>query len=592
MRLGIRAVGFAAFLLLAGLVLSAQDTRIVTKPHLPAACVSLDARIHAEHGVIAAADESKLDTQRIQQAMDHCAAGKAVVLQAGGDSQVFLTGPLQLRSGVTLVVAAHTVLAGSRDPRVYDITPGSCGVVNEKGHGCRPLIGADHAQNSGIMGDGAIDGRGGAKLLGQKVSWWDLAHEAKVKDAHQSVPWLIVLRHADGFVLYRITLRNSPMFHVSVGQTDGFTAWGVKVWSPKTARNTDGIDPGSSSNITIAHCFIHTGDDNVAVKSGASGPSSHISVVHNHFYTGHGMSIGSGTNGGVDHMLVEDLTIDGADNGIRIKSDRSRGGLVQAITYRDVCMRHVKNPLMFTPLYTTLQGDLLPVYRDIHLSDVHIETAGAYTLQGLDAQHKLELNFDNVFADDQQQSRFIVKDAEIAVGPRRGNLAPGGDDANVGTLQDSVKGAPLACAARYAEFPADETAPELANDAPAEDRTLYVAADGTGEYSSIQKAVDAAPASGASTLVAPGTYREVLTIEKPHIVLRGAGSDAGKVVVVNDRSAGANGGTLHSATVNVTADDFRAENITFENDFNRTHPQLPAGSQALALLIVSDHLKT
>lgn len=588
MRFGIRAAGFAAFLLLAGLVLSAQDTRIVTEPHLPAACVTLDARIHAERGAIAANDEGKLDTQRIQQAMDHCAAGKAVVLQAYGESQVFLTGPLQLRSGVTLVVAAHTVLAGSRDPRVYDITPGSCGVVNEKGHGCRPLIGADHAQNSGIMGDGAIDGRGGAKLLGQKVSWWDLAHEAKVKDAHQSVPWLIVLRHADGFVLYRITLRNSPMFHVSVGQTDGFTAWGVKLWSPKTARNTDGIDPGSSRNITIAHCFIHTGDDNVAVKSGASGPSSHISVVHNHFYTGHGMSIGSGTNGGVDHMLVEDLTIDGADNGIRIKSDRSRGGLVQAITYRDVCMRHVKNPLMFTPLYTTLQGDLLPVYRDIHLADVHIETAGTYTLQGLDAQHKLELNFDNVFADDQEQSRFIVKDAEIAVGPRRGNLAPSGDGASVGTLPGSVKGAPLACAARYVEFPADQAAPELASDAPAEDRTLYVAADGTGEYSSIQKAVDAVPASGASILVAPGTYREVLTIEKPRIVLRGAGSDAGKVVVVSDRSAGANGGTLHSATVNVTADDFRAENITFENDFSRTHPQLPVGSQALALLVTGD----
>jgi pectin methylesterase-like acyl-CoA thioesterase len=59
-------------------------------------------------------------------------------------------------------------------------------------------------------------------------------------------------------------------------------------------------------------------------------------------------------------------------------------------------------------------------------------------------------------------------------------------------------------------------------------------------------------------------------------------------VVVNDRSAGANGGTLHSATVNVMADTFFAENITFENDFNATHPQLPAGSQALALLVTGD----
>ncbi len=122
------------------------------------------------------------------------------------------------------------------------------------------------------MGEGSIDGRGGAKLLGQDVTWWDLAHEAKVTDKQQSVPWLMVLRHANGFTLYNITLRNSPGFHVGVNQTDGFTAWGVKIMTPKTARNTDGIDPGSSRNVTIAHCFIHTGDDNVAVKSSEMAP--------------------------------------------------------------------------------------------------------------------------------------------------------------------------------------------------------------------------------------------------------------------------------------------------------------------------------
>lgn len=584
---------FATFTLLAAAAVSpgllvAQDTRTVVEPRIPPACVTLNAHLHADHGAIAAADEARLDTSRIQDALDHCAPGHAVVLQSAGGDQIFLTGPLQLRSNVVLFVAAHTLLAASRDPRVYDIAPGSCGVVNDRGHGCKPLIGGDHAINSGIMGDGAIDGRGGAKLLGQNVSWWDLAHEAKVKDQHQSVPWLIVLHHADNFVMYRITLRNSPMFHVSVGQTNGFTAWGVKVWSPKTARNTDGIDPGSSRNVTITHCFIHTGDDNVAVKSSAAGPASHISVVHNHFYTGHGMSIGSGTDGGVDHLFVDDLTIDGADNGIRIKSDRSRGGLVHDIEYRNICMRNVKNPLMFTPLYTTLPGNLLPVYRDVHLSNVHIETAGTYTLLGLDAAHKLGLQLDAVFAEDQQHSRFLARDAEIAIGPHKGNLAPQGEDVTVTTLPGAVEGTPMACSQRYVDFPADESVPQLAEEIPAEDHTLYVAADGTGEYSSIQKAIDAAPASGASILVAPGTYREVLTIDKPHIELRGAGNDPAKVMVVNDRSAGADGGTLHSATVNVTADNFRAENITFENDFNRTHPQLPAGSQALALLVTGD----
>ena len=575
-------------LLLSSTALRAQDTRPVTEPHIPAACATLEASIAATHGLIAPQDERKLDTARIQSAIDQCAANKAVVLRARGKKNVFLSGPIALRSGVTLVVDANTSLVASRDPRIYDLTPGSCGIVGEKGHGCKPLITVDDARDSGIMGDGSIDGRGGAKLLNQDVTWWDLAHTAKITDKQQSVPRLISVDRSNGFTLYKITLRNSPNFHVGVNNTDGFTAWGVKIMTPKTARNTDGIDPSSSRNVTIAYCSIHTGDDDVAVKSSKAGPASNISILHNHFYTGHGMSIGSGTNGGVDHMLVDDLTIDGADNGIRIKSDRSRGGLVHDLVYHDVCIRDTKNPLVFTPLYTTFGGDQLPIYRDIKLEDLHILTAGSYTFLGADAQHKLGLTFDNVFADDLAHSTTLAKDADIAIGVKRGNLEPAGEDVTVQQTLGSSPGTPLACDARFVPFPDLPTAPEMAGKIPPEDNTLYVAADGTGDFYSIQRALDAAPKTGALVLVAPGTYREVLTVDKPNIQIRSADTDASKTVVVNDRSAGANGGTLHSATVNVTADNFLAENITFQNDFNRTHAQVFAGSQALALLVTGD----
>jgi polygalacturonase len=578
---------FAVALLLPAFTAPAQDTRKVTEPRIPAACVTLDAAIAADHGVISPQDEQKLDTARIQQAMDSCEKGKAVVLRTAGKNNVFLSGPLTLRAGVILVVSANTALVASRDPRVYDLAPGGCGIVAERGHGCKPLISADNVQDTGVMGMGSIDGRGGAKLLGQDVTWWDLAHVAKVTDKSQSVPWIMVLRKANNFTLYQITLRNSPGYHVAFNDIDGFTAWGVKIMTPKTARNTDGIDPGTSRNVTIAYSFIHTGDDNVAIKSGKIGGASNISVLHNHFYTGHGMSIGSGTNGGVDHMLVDDLTIDGADNGLRIKSDRSRGGLVHDLLYRDVCIRNTANPLVFTPLYTTFTGDLLPIYRDIKLQDVHVLTAGSYTFLGLDAQHKLGITLDNVFADDQQHSRMLNKDADITIG-KRGNLEPKGE--NVTTLQTpgSAPGTPLACESRFVPFPALPTAPVMAGTDPPEDETLYVAADGTGDFYSIQRAIDAAPKTGGVLLVAPGIYREVLTVDKPNITIRSANKDAPKTVIVNDRNAGENGGTLHSATVNVTADNFIAENITIENDFNRTHPQLPAGSQALALLVTGD----
>ncbi|MGB7743289.1 MAG: pectinesterase family protein, partial [Terracidiphilus sp.] len=346
-----------------------------------------------------------------------------------------------------------------------------------------------------------------------------------------------------------------------------------------------------SKNITIAYSFIHTGDDDVCLKPSGAGPVSNMSVIHNHFYSGHGMSIGSGTFGGVDHLLVDDLTIDGADNGIRIKSDRSRGGLVHQVVYRNVCIRNVPNPLVFTPHYTTFTGDRLPIYNDITLENVHILTPGAYTFFGLDAQpdHKLEIKLDNVFADDQQDSLFYDQDASITIGPRRGNLVPKGDDVTDTDANATAPGEPLACDARFVPFPEDKTAPEMAGKIPPEDKTYYVAADGTGDYYSVQRALDMVPKTGGAVLsVSPGVYREVITINKPNVTIRSANPDPSKTVIVNDRNAGENGGTFHSATVNVTADNFYAENITFENDFNKTHEQKSQGSQALAISVTGD----
>src|ERR1700685_3154449 len=82
--------------LVAVLSLSAQDTRTVTEPKIPPACVTLEADIASSHGNIALADEQKLSTARIQEAMDHCAQGQAVVLRAHGKKNVLLTGPLTL----------------------------------------------------------------------------------------------------------------------------------------------------------------------------------------------------------------------------------------------------------------------------------------------------------------------------------------------------------------------------------------------------------------------------------------------------------------------------------------------------------------
>ena len=566
----------------------AQDSRHVTEPRIPAACVVLQARFAPVDGVLPAEAEVDLDTARIQRALDQCAAGKAVELKANGRKQTFLSGPLTLRSGVTLVIDANTSLAASIDPRLYDITPGSCGILGEHGTGCKPLLNGKDIRDSGIMGDGSIDGRGGARILGRTVTWWQLAHTAKVLDKYQKVPGLIELSHARDFALYRITLRDSPAHHVVVHDSDGFTAWGVKIMTPETARNTDGINPVSSTNVTITHCYIHAGDDSVAISSRPGAPASHISILDNHFYTGHGMSIGSGTGGGVSHVLVKNLSIDGSSNGIRIKSDPSRGGLVEDVQYENVCIRDVTNPIVLTPRYTNFSGELIPEYRNITLRNVHILTPGEYLFAGLDAQHKLGVTLDNVFADGLNESHVRSEYADITMGSGVGNLELQGTNVTVARKPDAHPGLALSCGARFVPFPALTSAPQLAVEVPPVDKTLYVAVDGTGEYYSIQRAIDVAPAGGAVISVAPGTYYEVLTVNKPNIVLRGPYEDASKTVVVAGKSSGTDGGTLNSATVNVLANDFLAENISFVNDFNRTHPQLPQGSQAVALLVRGD----
>jgi polygalacturonase len=347
--------------------LLAQDRRTVLEPHIPPVCTKLEARLSAPHGLLTDADERRMDTERLQKAIDSCGDGEAVELNGSGERNVFLASPFHLLTGVTLLIDANTVLYASRNPRDYDVTPGSCGVVDRNGHGCKPFILADHAHGSAIMGDGAIDGRGGETLLGQNTSWWDLAHLAKINDLKQNCTRILIVHESDNFILYRITLRNSPNFHVSIEKTNGFTAWDVKIDTPATARNTDGIDPSASTDVSILHSSIRTGDDDVAIKAGKLGGSSHITVAHDHFYSGHGMSIGSETSGGVNAIRVFDLTIDGADNGIRIKSDPSRGGLVHDVVYEDICIRNVKNPIVLTPHYTIFPGDLLPIYRDITL---------------------------------------------------------------------------------------------------------------------------------------------------------------------------------------------------------------------------------
>jgi polygalacturonase len=415
----------------------AQDTRSVTEPKVPTACVKLDAKLSATGDALRGAslgeaDENKPDTQRIQQAIDSfaskCKPGTAIELAPAGKSTAFLSGPLELREGVTLLIDKGVTLFASRRAADYETAgAGTCGTMPSKGR-CKPVISV-RAHNVAIMGDGVIDGRGGSRLLDKDYSWWGLAVKAEPGNVPYSDPRLIDAAEADGFTLYRITLHDSPNFHVGVSRTNGFTAWGVHLRTPvhdlgpndPRPRNTDGIDPGSSSNVTIAHNWIDNGDDNVAIKTGVT----HISVLDNHFYSGHGMSIGSDTYSGDSYLLVDGLTEDHTTSGIRIKSNVTRGGLVHELTYRNICMRDVQVPIAISPYYNNgttdqffdpgFKGDKIPEYKNITIENVTDLTPGDILIAGYDQAHRTEINFKNVNITGLTPDKLHLKFADIGV---------------------------------------------------------------------------------------------------------------------------------------------------------------------------------
>jgi len=414
-------------------------------------CASIHATLVPVGGSLDAADgsssNSQPDTSRIQQAISACPDGQAVKLVAGASGESgFLSGPLTLKSGVQLWIDAGVTLFASRNPADFDNGPGACGTATSSDpNACNPFILASGTANSGIVGAGAIDGRGGSLLTSGpnagKRSWWDVAYQSK-SGLNQQNPRLIQVNKGSNFTLHGITILNAPNFHVVTSGVTGVAAWGIKILSPSavytksgyacasgttpdvltpatcftpdTVKNTDGFDPGTSSKVLLAYSYISTGDDDVAVKAGGSPTSTQLTFAHNHFYYGHGMSIGSETDAGLSDMAVSDLSIDGYDspngNGLRIKSDSSRGGHVQNVSYSRICLRNLRRPLVFDPFYSSATGSLYPDFNGIKLSGVHslgsakyggglISFAG-YALHG--QNNPLTITLDNVVFDGKQ----------------------------------------------------------------------------------------------------------------------------------------------------------------------------------------------
>jgi len=304
----------------------------------------------------AKADGTTKDTAAIQKAIDTCAAkgGGTVRLTAG----TYLSAPIVLKSNITLQLDKGATLLGSPDHTDYPE------ITEFRLPGVQALVSATNAENVSIAGKGTIDGQG--------ESWWSMMrsfHDAGVMGNPHPRPRLVVFDHCKHVRIEGVTIQNSPMWQVVPYYSDDVVIHNIRVLAPYPSPNTDSVDPFSSSNVRIDHLYADTGDDNIAIKSGASNspggddPVRDITISDCTFLHGHGLSIGSELAGGARNIVAERIHFDGTDNGIRVKANRDRGNDVSNLVFRDIDMKDVKNPLVISEYYPRIlppEGDVAP----------------------------------------------------------------------------------------------------------------------------------------------------------------------------------------------------------------------------------------
>jgi len=379
-------------------------------------------------------DGKTLDTEAIQKALDECgkAGGGTVRLTAG----TYLSKPIFLRSSATLQLDEGAVLQATDEPNDF---------ANPDKPGDKvAFVNGTSLTNIGISGKGTIDGAG--------ARWWEPVREAKRagRPEPQRRPRLVLLNDCVGVRIKDVTLTNSPSFHLVPRDCEDVDIVRVTIRAPEDSPNTDAVDPTNSRYVHISDCVFDVGDDDIAIKSGrpdSAHPNAaceYITVTDCTFLHGHGMSIGSETVGGVRNVVVKNCTFKDTENGLRIKSPRGRGGMVDGITYSDITMENIRpNAITITCYYPKIPPtdtaqpvtDTTPIFRNIRIANVKAtaqKTAGVIiglpeslvenvvlenvqisAPTGLTIRNAKGIKLNNVKVEAKQGQPFILENAEV-----------------------------------------------------------------------------------------------------------------------------------------------------------------------------------
>ena len=391
----------------------------------------------------AKSDGITLNTQAINNAIQavHLKGGGKVIIPAG----LWLTGPIELLSNVNLYTERNALVLFTNDFEAYPIINTSFEGLETRR--CQSPISAHGAENIAITGHGTFDGSGDAwrPVKKEKLTasqWKKLVKSGGVLDAAQKVwypntgsmkgatacknfnvpegikteaewneirswlrPVLLNTVKCKKVLLEGVTFKNSPSWCLHPLSCEHITLNNVKVFNPWYSQNGDALDLESCKNALIINCIFDAGDDAICIKSGKDEdgrkrgePCQNVLVKNNTVLHGHGgFVVGSEMSGGVKNIYVEDCTFLGTDVGLRFKSTRGRGGVVENIHIRNINMINIPNePLLFDLFYggkgagEESEEDLAkrmetaippvtvetPAFRNIHISNITCKGAG------------------------------------------------------------------------------------------------------------------------------------------------------------------------------------------------------------------------
>lgn len=388
-------------------------------------------------------------------------------------SGTFVTGPIVMKSNITIDIQAGATIKFSDDFSEYTpfVEMRYEGVVMKS---FCPMIYAYEQKNITIKGEGTIDGNGKKwwygtftiegkhqddkfkKELEQYQAMW--RKENTSLSIEEQSDWKRTLAKAffrpplmqpykcKGFKLEGIKIINSPFWTVNPEFCEDVQVSGITIDNPQ-APNTDGINPSSCRNVLIANCRINVGDDCITIKSGRdlqgrqyAAPCENITITNCVMLSGHGgVVIGSEMSGDVRRITISNCVFDGTERGIRIKSTRGRGGVVEDIRVSNIVMNNIaKEAITLNLFYSDVKpepfSERTPVFKNIHISGLSgtnvnmactilgIEESpiSGITLSDIDIDAKTgieidktsDITLDNVRINVQKGSAFKVSDSK------------------------------------------------------------------------------------------------------------------------------------------------------------------------------------